>query len=714
MIGSSDRIGIWLVLAVACWVTTAPVGQAAEPDTRVGDRLAAEYFEIETAKLSGDLVSPGITLADWERGKKEDRRQLAEMLGLDPMPPKTPLDPVVVSTSDFEASDGHEGFRLERLHFQPMPGLYVAANFYRPIKVDKPLPTILYVCGHSPQTDGDIRFGNKAGYHHHGVWFARNGYTCLIVDTIQLGEFAGVHHGTYRLGRWWWANRGYTPAGVEAWTSIRALDYLETRPEVDSERFGVTGRSGGGAYSWWVAALDDRIKVAVPVAGITTLNNHVVDGCVEGHCDCMFMVNTYRWDYPRVAALVAPRALLISNSDKDGIFPLDGVVELHRQVREVYRLYDAEKYLGLQITEGPHLDTQNLRVHAFNWFNRFLKDDNSPIRSVADKMLQPSELKVFDIAPEDEQVSTIDETFIAPADEHWMPESKSQLASQTKQWLRILREKTFGGWPNDGPHQETLPENGAENANLQRTSQLAYGETVLTRYEFDSGPPYRLPFFVIENGHNDDSIEGYRLEILDQSEWDKLASVLTAKTLDESGAKRLSDRLASAVDANKNTDSLILFAPRGVGPTEWTRDKVKRTHLRRRFLLLGQTDDAMRIWDVRELIVVLKHQAPFADKAIELAGRENAAAWAIYASLFAGGVDALELTDLPASHRDGITLLNVSRHVTAPHVVMMSTVINPTTKLIGSPATIATWQPIIENSLCDESRLTLIKKPSQE
>ena len=95
------------------------------------------------------------------------------------------------------------------------------------------------------------------------------------------------------------ANRGYTPAGVEAWNCIRALDYLETRPEVDPKRLGVTGRSGGGAYSWWIAAIDERIKAAVPVAGITDLQNHVVDGCVEGHCDCMYMVNTYRWDYPR-------------------------------------------------------------------------------------------------------------------------------------------------------------------------------------------------------------------------------------------------------------------------------------------------------------------------------------------------------------------------------------------------------------------------------
>ena len=68
-------------------------------------------------------------------------------------------------------------------------------------------------------------------------------------------------------------------------------------------RIGVTGRSGGGAYSWWIATLDERIKAAAPVAGITDLQNHVVDGVAEGHCDCMFQVNTYRWDFAQVAAL---------------------------------------------------------------------------------------------------------------------------------------------------------------------------------------------------------------------------------------------------------------------------------------------------------------------------------------------------------------------------------------------------------------------------
>jgi dienelactone hydrolase len=150
-----------------------------------------------------------------------------------------------------------------------------------------------------------VSCGNKTAYQQHGIWFARNGYVCLIIDTLDLGEIPGIHQGTYSEGMWWWNARGYTPAGVETWNAIRALDYLISRPEVDADRIGVTGRSVGGAYSWFLAALDDGVKVMAPVAGMADLQSYVVDGTVDRHCDCMFLVNTYGWDYPLLAALCA-------------------------------------------------------------------------------------------------------------------------------------------------------------------------------------------------------------------------------------------------------------------------------------------------------------------------------------------------------------------------------------------------------------------------
>ena len=170
---------------------------------------------------------------------------------------------------------------------------------------------------------------------------------------------------------------------------------------------GITGRSGGGAYSWYAAALDDRIRVAVPVAGITDLQNHVIDGCVEGHCDCMFMINYFGWDYSKVAALIAPRPLLLANSDNDTIFPLDGVMRTHESIAKVYGKLGASSNLGLLITPGPHQDTQELQVGAFKWLLRNLTGTEPIIDTPALKELTPEQLAVFDHqTPADERVTS--------------------------------------------------------------------------------------------------------------------------------------------------------------------------------------------------------------------------------------------------------------------------------------------------------------------
>ncbi|MGE3317408.1 MAG: alpha/beta hydrolase, partial [Planctomycetaceae bacterium] len=226
---------------------------AATPDTTRGDKMLEAYFQAETSKVADGSLAEIRTKEDWAARREEYRRQLREMLSLDPMPEKGPLEAQVTGTLE------QKDFIVEKVQFQSLPGLYVTGNLYRPKNIEGKLPAILYVCGHGGEKKDGISFGNKTHYRHHGAWYARNGYVCLAIDTIQLGEIEGVHHGTHKFDMWWWNARGYSPAGVEAWNGIRALDYLETRPEVDKEKLGVTGRSGGGAYSWWVAALDERI-----------------------------------------------------------------------------------------------------------------------------------------------------------------------------------------------------------------------------------------------------------------------------------------------------------------------------------------------------------------------------------------------------------------------------------------------------------------------
>ena len=406
---SSRALPLLLAVSILASVV-APAAEPRQPRELMPPPFDA-YFQRRVKEISSRDWTADVTPENWPQRHAEMRAQLQRMLGLDPMPERGDLKPVIAGKVE------GDGYVIEKLHFQSSPGLYVTANFYRPTEVKEPLPAMLYVCGHARTVEKGVSFGNKTGYHHHGVWFARNGYVCLVIDTIQLGEIMGEHAGTYGGKRWWWPARGYTPAGVEAWNGIRALDYLETRSEVDRTRIGMTGRSGGGAYSWWVAALDDRIKAVAPTAGITSMHNHIVDGAIEGHCDCMFQVNTERWDYDRLAALVAPRPLLITNTDKDEIFPLDGVVDTYNRTRALYKKLGKEANIGLHIAEGPHKDMQTLNTGPIHWMNRFLKGANNmdlteePVR----KQHKPAELRVFAEIPSDEKVTTVDEWFVPAA-----------------------------------------------------------------------------------------------------------------------------------------------------------------------------------------------------------------------------------------------------------------------------------------------------------
>ena len=184
------------VMLVSVLTMTAAVPNPAPAEER-GARLdpaLAQYFRLETARLSERCLADIHSLADWEARRGEYRRQLQEMLGLWPAPERTELRPVI--TGKLEQLD----FTVEKLHFQALPGLYVTANLYRPWKVEDPLPAILYLCGHSRVMTNGVSCGNKAGYQHHGAWFARNGYVCLVIDTVQLGEIPGQHHGTDHRG----------------------------------------------------------------------------------------------------------------------------------------------------------------------------------------------------------------------------------------------------------------------------------------------------------------------------------------------------------------------------------------------------------------------------------------------------------------------------------------------------------------------------------
>ncbi len=631
------------------------------PATPEQQRATAEihqFFRRSVHRLADASLAEVRTLDDWQRRRPELRRQLFEMLGLWPLPERTDLHATVTGTAD--GSD----LVVEKLHFQSRPGLYVTANFYRPKNIDKPLPTILYLCGHGNVKFDGVSYGSKAFYQHHAAWFARHGYCCLILDTLQLGEIEGLHHGTNREHMWWWISRGYTPAGVEAWNCIRALDYLETRPEVNPTKIGVTGRSGGGIYTWWTAALDDRPACLVPVAGITDLQNYVVDGCIEGHCDCMFMVNTYGWDFATVAALAAPRPLLFSNSDKDTIFPLDGVYRTHAKLKRIYQLHNAADRLGLLITEGPHRDTQDLQVPAFRWFNRFLKGIDVPITRAADKPLDPKQLKVFAALPTDQKNTSIHESFV-PLAQVPAPADRAAWEAQRDKLLAELKAQCFRNWPAEAEPLDValVKEQEAEGLKLQ----------VL---EFTSEKNLRLPVYVVHGAkHAKPSL--LVLTAADTAGWQKWLAEMAPAFADQlpGGAAVEADREAFAATAkllDRQDWAFAVIPPRGEGPNRWDPDDRKDTHMRRRFVLVGRTMDDGQVWDVRRGLQAIRSRPEFGSARPWLQGTGRMAGVALYAGLFEPAVERFDLHQPPSSHRDGPTFLNVLRVLEMPQALALA------------------------------------------
>ena len=585
------------------------MGEAAE-SPKPGDAMLRDYITREAARLDGQYLDGIEAAADWAKRRDAYRRELFYMLGLWPLPERTPLKPTVTGTLDCGE------FAVEKLHFQSRPHLYVSANLFRPKTVEGRLPTVLYVCGHA----GRGRDGNKTAYKHHAIWFATHGYACLMIDSLQLGEIAAIHHGTYRENRWWWHSRGYTPAGVECWNCIRALDYLQTRPDVDPDRLAVTGRSGGGAYSFWLAAADDRVKAAVPVSGMSDLEDYVKPPVVNGHCDCMFLYNTYQWPWTRIASLVGPRPLLFANSDRDGIFPMTGNRRVIKRLRRFYRVLGEPGHVDAFVTPGGHKDTPPLRLAAFRWINRFLKDDDSPVTEPKEyPQIEGKTLRAFpgDL-PKDEINTKIDRLFVPRATVE-VPDSAAKLQALRRTLLRELRETTFRAWPQE-----------AVGKPLTLGNEAASGM-------YPAEPPIQI---------------GYRLIPAA-----KPSATRWLIVLDESESPEALPKWATGI---VGTDACVLLSPRGVGPTE--RTIRKPYYFRRALVLLGRTLDSGRVWDV----LAFARGAARPRTTWKIAGHGRAGVIGAYAALFEPKIREVVCVAPPASHDSGPHFLSVLRTLDIP------------------------------------------------
>lgn len=630
------RLLQWMcgLVLLMCTPTNSYGQPLGEPDRdQPGDPAIQRWLAREAVRLDRQFEQDTSSRAAWEANLPRYRAEYLAMLGLSPLPDRTPLHPTVTGTYR------GEGFVVENLHYQSQPGLYVTANLYRPAKAEagQRFPAVLYVCGHSHGG----RDGGKTRFQAHGIWLARHGFVCMIVDTLQLGEIAAKHHGTYNLQRWWWHSRGYTPAGVECWNGIRGLDYLTSRADVDGERLGVTGISGGGAATFWIAAADERVRVAIPISGQADLESYVAQRVINGHCDCMFLYNNYQWPWTRIAGLIAPRPMLFINSDHDAIFPMDANARISQRMERLYSLYGAGDRFDTVVSVGGHAYREDIRRATFAFLRYHLQADAAPVTDsevdLCDESapptsypIPPERLRVFatdaDI-PVDERNTRIDQEFVPRAQ------------------LPLPRPDEFAEWK------------GARMAALQ---QSVFRPVPLAATAAGSTAG-------VADGDWQEVTLGEFLRLRMQPRREP-ASRTTGVVLnpDEKGAR---PSWPAASD-----DRILYLEPAGVGRTEWTR-RNPPNYVERALALVGQTADSLR---VHELVAALREDAELRRQGRRpptrtvLAGRGAAGVLAAYAALLSGdAIQEVELIDPPATHNraDAPQFLGVLRVTDIPDVL---------------------------------------------
>ena len=574
---------------------------------------------------------------DWMAARPRLRQEFLYTMGLDPLPERTPLNVEITGTIT------RPHYRIEKIVFQSLPGLYVTGNLYVPHEAvksqrsaDEPFPTILYVCGHAPHPQGA-----KWSYQDRAVWFAEHGYVCFVLDTLEFAEVAGIHHGLHDLNMWHWLSRGYTPAGVEVWNAMRTIDYLESRKEVDARRIGITGISGGGAVSWYAAAADERIAVAAPICGTFTFGSQAEHWRAGGQCDCIYYHNTFLTDLSVIAALIAPRPLLICSGQLDEDFPPDGYHQVFQRAKRIYDLYAESNSSRIKEVDESvgHTDSPLFRREARQWMNRWLQDDDAPLPVVADPMEKPStpeDLACLKQLPTDAINYRVDELFI-PTAPSLHPQTHQQWVTRRNEIMVGLKEKTFRWFP-----ENARPVNAIVRPNDGGWASR-YADYSDVEIETEPGVPIRVQLLRSKNRSSETPLLVY--------------------------AKQRGDSIYF-LDLDELLPILGRYDVAIVNPrlTEHSVSEAEYADIERSAAWIGRTVASMQIWDVLRTIQWICREEELTPASLSVYGKGEMGIVCLYAAILDERVDQVILREPAATHRRGPALLNVLRVTDIPEV----------------------------------------------
>lgn len=313
-------------------------------------------------------VSALRTAAEASERQKLVREKILRLMGGLPAE-KTPLKTRHVGTEE------RDGYRYEKIIYESLPGFYVPANVYLPTKGQGPFPAILMPVGHSPE--------GKEGERTTAIGLARKGFVVLKYDPIGQGERLQYYDPDLRTSKVGGTTQEHSHANGHAvligqnvaryrvWDGIRGIDYLLSRPDVDGKRIGVTGCSGGGTLTTYIAAIDTRVQAAAPACYITSWEQ-LLDklGPQDGEQSFAHFLSE-GLDIADYIELFAPKPYLIASTIGD-FFPLEGARQSYEEARAFYKLLGAEGNVGWFIGPGPHGVPRESREAVYSFFQKYL------------------------------------------------------------------------------------------------------------------------------------------------------------------------------------------------------------------------------------------------------------------------------------------------------------------------------------------------------
>ncbi len=344
------------------------------------------------------------SLPEWNRRAAYVREHILASAGLLPMPDRTPL------LANVFGDVTHPDYVVSKAYFEALPGFFVTGNLYRPTG-SGPFPAILSPHGHWPY--GRLENTAIVSVPGRAISLARQGFVVFTYDLIGYNDSRQLQHrlfGGTREKLW-----GLSIAGLQLWSGVRGLDFLESLPYVRRDAIGVTGASGGGTQTFLLAAIDDRVKAAAPVNMISL---HMQGGCL---CENLpgLRLDTNNVE---IAATIAPRPLLMVAATGD--WTANTMEREYPAVRALYSMMGAADRVHAVRLDAVHNYNKNSREEVYAWMARWLQGAPPDVRR-AEAAFTPEplpDLLVFHQRPLPPHAVT-DEQLVA----NWIAAARAQL-----------------------------------------------------------------------------------------------------------------------------------------------------------------------------------------------------------------------------------------------------------------------------------------------